>query len=117
MRVSSHQPLHHCPPMSDPRTTEVIERLAADLGDRVYMDIARWHLYLKDAHLDKILAQRLYAQAEQGTLKEDQALAILREILVDIGGGRRQIPLLDLVPVQAQLAYMDVVEAFQKRLP
>jgi len=38
----------------------------------------------------------------------------LREIMVDIGGGRRQIPLLDLVPVQGQLAYMDIVEAFQR---
>ncbi len=101
--------------MNDSQATEIIERLAADLGERVYMDIARWHLYLKDAHLDKILAQRLYAQAQQGILREDQALAILREILVDIGGGRRQIPLLDLVPVQGQLAYMDVVEDFQKR--
>lgn len=102
--------------MSDPNATEIIERLAADLGDRVYMDIARWHLYLKDARLDKILAQRIYEQAQKGTLREDQALNILREILVDIGGGRRQIPLLDLVPVQGQLAYMDVVEAFQKHL-
>ncbi|APB33065.1 hypothetical protein GlitD10_0751 [Gloeomargarita lithophora Alchichica-D10] len=102
--------------MSDPQVTEIIARLAADLGDRVYMDIARWHLYLKDAHLDKILAQRLYTQMQQGGLGQDQALGILREILVDIGGGRRQIPLLDLVPVQGQLAYIDVVEDFQKRL-
>lgn len=102
--------------MSDPHVTEIIERLAADLGDRVYMDIARWHLYLKDARLDHLLAQRLYEQTQKGPLREEQALGILREILVDIGGGRRQIPLLDLVPLQGQLAYMDIVEAFQKRL-
>lgn len=99
---------------SDPQTTEVIERLAAALGDRVYMDIARWHLYLKDARLHTILAQRIYEQAQKGTLREEQALGLLREIMVDIGGGRRQIPLLDLVPVQGQLAYMDIIDAFQK---
>ncbi|WP_448381141.1 DUF3181 family protein [Gloeomargarita sp.] len=99
----------------DPQATEVIERLAAELGDRVYMDIARWHLYLREARLDKILAQRLYEQAQKGPVREEDALGLLREIMVDIGGGRRQIPLLDLVPVQGQLAYMDIVEAFQQR--
>ncbi|MCS7031339.1 MAG: DUF3181 family protein [Gloeomargarita sp. SKYG116] len=101
--------------MSDPEVTRAIERLAAELGDRVYMDIARWHLYLRDAKLDKLLAQRIYEQVQKGPLREEQALALLREIPVEIGGGRRQIPLLDLVPVQGQLAYMDIVEEFQKR--
>ncbi|MCS6782178.1 MAG: DUF3181 family protein [Gloeomargarita sp. SKYBB_i_bin120] len=101
--------------MSNPEVTEIIERLAADLGDRVYMDIARWHLYLRDAKLDKVLAQRIYEQVQKGPLREEQALALLREIPVEIGGGRRQIPLLDLIPMQGQLAYMDIVEAFQKR--
>lgn len=31
--------------------TPLIERLAAEIGRDIYMDVAKWHLYLADAKL------------------------------------------------------------------
>jgi hypothetical protein len=36
-------------------TAEAIERFAAEIGEQVYIDVAKWHLYLKDAHLHTAL--------------------------------------------------------------
>jgi Protein of unknown function (DUF3181). len=41
-------------------TTQAIESLAAEIGENVYIDIAKWHLYLSDAHLHTVVAQQLY---------------------------------------------------------
>ncbi|MFM6515410.1 MAG: DUF3181 family protein, partial [Microcystis panniformis] len=32
-------------------TTQDIENLAAQIGDNIYIDVAKWHLYLREAHL------------------------------------------------------------------
>lgn len=99
-----------------PAETEAIEALAADIGDRIYLDIARWHLYLKDAKLHTQVAQQAYDLVCKGPPVEAEALGILRQIVVEVGGGRRQIPLLDLIPLQGQVAFLDLLEAFQRRL-
>ena len=31
-------------------TTPEIEALAAELGEQVYIDVAKWHLFLAEAH-------------------------------------------------------------------
>ncbi|MBC6424150.1 MAG: DUF3181 family protein [Hormoscilla sp. SP5CHS1] len=46
--------------MANWNTTEAIESLAAEIGDKVYIDIAKWHLYLNDAHLHAVLAEQFY---------------------------------------------------------
>ncbi|MDJ1171943.1 DUF3181 family protein [Roseofilum sp. BLCC_M154] len=102
--------------MSSSYPTEVIEKLAAEIGENVYMDIAKWHLYLNDAHLHTPLAEHLYPLLEDHRLEENQVLEILQAITVKLGGGRRQIPLLDLMPMQAQLNLMDLLEEFQHNL-
>ncbi|MBP0012833.1 MAG: DUF3181 family protein [Roseofilum sp. SBFL] len=102
--------------MSCSYLTESIENLAAEIGKNVYMDIAKWHLYLNDAHLHTPLAERLYPLLVEDDLEENKVLEILQEITVKLGGGRRQIPLLDLMPMQAQLNLMDLLEEFQSNL-
>jgi len=42
-------------------TSERIEKLAATIAEEVYIDIAKWHLYLNDAHLHRPLAEKFYA--------------------------------------------------------
>ena len=32
-------------------TSKAIEDLAVAIGDKVYLDVAKWHLYLQDAKL------------------------------------------------------------------
>ncbi|MGB3135231.1 MAG: DUF3181 family protein, partial [Nodosilinea sp.] len=46
--------------MSNASTARAIETLAAAIGDKVYLDVAKWHLYLSDAKLHTSLAEKLY---------------------------------------------------------
>jgi len=97
-------------------TREIIEALAAEIGENVYMDIAKWHLYLSDAHLHTVLAEQLYSLLTSNSLEESQVRQILENIPVKIGGGKREIPLIDLVPKDCQANLMDILEEFQTKL-
>lgn len=96
--------------------TELLEALAADIGQEVYLDIAKWHLYLRDAHLHTVLAEQLYPLLEAKAVSADQVLQILRRIPIKVGGGRHELPLLDLLPMQGQVTLMDILEKFQQEL-
>jgi hypothetical protein len=100
--------------MANSETTQQIETLAAEIGENLYMDIAKWHLRLDDAHLHKTLAERIYPILEENQLSEDRVLPILQNMMVKVGGGRREIPLLDLLPMQCQVQLFDILEEFQK---
>lgn len=102
--------------MAKPNTSEVIEAIAAEIGENVYMDIAKWHLYLSDAHLHTVLAEQLYPMLTSNSLDEDRVLQILQNIPVKIGGGKREIPLTDLLPMQCQVNLMDILEKYQRKL-
>lgn len=95
-------------------STREIETLAAEIGENVYIDVANWHLYLADAHLHTVLAERLYPLLEDKSLNEDAVMAILGKITVKLGGGKKELPLLDLLPMQSQVHLMDVLEEYQK---
>ncbi|MCC3406696.1 MAG: DUF3181 family protein [Microcoleus sp. PH2017_10_PVI_O_A] len=95
-------------------TTLAIESLAAQIGENVYIDIAKWHLYLRDAHLHTVVAQQLYPMLENGNLDADRVRQVLQGISVKLGGGKREVPLADLIPMQCQVQLMDVLEEFQR---
>ena len=97
-------------------TTQAIESLAAEIGENVYIDIAKWHLYLRDAHLHTVVAQQLYSMLEDGNLDEDKVGQVLQSIPVKLGGGKREVPLADLIPMQCQVQLMDVLEEFQRQM-
>ncbi|MDB9311975.1 DUF3181 family protein [Spirulina sp. CS-785/01] len=96
--------------------TAEIEQLAAEIGDKVYMDIAKWHLYLSDAQLHTVVAQRVYPLLEDNQLNEDNVMQILQEIAVKIGGGKRELPLAELIPMHCQVDLMDLLEEYQRNL-
>lgn len=91
-----------------------IEALAAEIGENIYMDVAKWHLYLAEAHLHIPLAEKFYTLLEEDKLSEDAVLQILQETPVSIGGGKKQLPLLDLLPMQCQVNLMDLLEDFKQ---
>jgi hypothetical protein len=93
-------------------TTLAIESLAAEIGENVYIDIAKWHLYLRDAHLHTVVAQQLYPMLEDGNLDDDKVARVLAGIPVKLGGGKREVPLADLIPMQSRVHLMDVLEEF-----
>ena len=97
-------------------TTQAIESLAAQIGENVYIDIAKWHLYLRDAHLHTVVAEQLYPMLEDGNLDADRVGQVLQGISVKLGGGKREVPLADLIPMQSQVHLMDVLEEFQRKM-
>ena len=101
--------------MAKPNTTELIEAIASDIGESVYIDIAKWHLYLTDAHLHTVVAEQLYSLLSSNDVKEDRVSQILQSIPVKIGGGKREIPLADLLPSQGLVSLMEILEKYQRQ--
>ncbi len=100
--------------MSD---SEFIEQLAAAIGEEVYMDIAKWHLYLNDANLHTLLAESFYPLiSNPQTINEADIIKVLTNTNVQIGGGKKQIPLFDLIPKQAQTKLLEILENFSNKL-
>jgi Protein of unknown function (DUF3181) len=97
-------------------SSQVVEALAAEIGEAVYMDIAKWHLYLSNAHLHTVLAEQLYPILTGKTLSEDGVAKVLQGIPVKLGGGKREVPLADLLPMQCQVSLMDLLEEFQRTM-
>jgi Protein of unknown function (DUF3181) len=97
-------------------SSEAIERLAVAIGEQVYIDIAKWHLYLNDAHLHTPLAEQIYPLLVDRNLSEQAVMDILTAMPVKVGGGKREIPLLELIPLQCQMNLMDALERFAQEM-
>lgn len=95
-------------------STELLESLASEIGDNVYMDIAKWHLYLTDAKLHHLLAERCYSLLIEHNVTEERVLGLLSTIKIQIGGGRKEVPLIDLLPLQCQVHLVDILEKYQQ---
>lgn len=102
--------------MAQTNTTELLEALAAEIGKNVYIDIAKWHLYLSDAKLSRLVAEKLYPVIADQNINEDRVLQELASIPVKIGGGRRELPLSDLLPLQCQVNLIDILEKYQREI-
>ena len=102
--------------MSNTNITREIELLAAEIGENVYIDVAKWHLYLREAHLHTLIAQRIYPLLETNSLSESSVAAILKDIPVELGGGKMEIPLDNLLPNQCQTTLMNVLEEYQRKM-
>lgn len=102
--------------MANSNPTRAIEALAAEIGDKIYIDVAKWHLYLSDAHLHTTVAEQVYPLLENKTLSEEQVQDILQRISVKLGGGRTQLSLLDLLPQNALGDLMELLEEYQRQL-
>lgn len=96
--------------------TQAIEALAAEIGDKVYIDVAKWHLYLENAKLHVVLAERLYPMLSEGNLDESKVLKVLQDIPIALGGGKREIPLVDLLPRSCQTELIRILEEFQRQM-
>ncbi|AIE74138.1 MULTISPECIES: DUF3181 family protein [unclassified Synechocystis] len=79
-------------------TTPEIEALAADIGEQVAIDVAKWNLFLAEAHLHIPLAERVYPLLEKDELSRSAVEAVLKDLSVVIGGGKVSLSLLDVLP-------------------
>ncbi|MGK7954562.1 MAG: DUF3181 family protein [Crocosphaera sp.] len=101
--------------MANYQTTQAVESLAAEIGETIYIDVAKWHLYLSDAHLHTTVAEKVYPLLENDELSEDKVNEILQQISVPLGGGRKQVSLLELLPIQGPRNLLDLLEEFKNR--
>ncbi|MDX2099097.1 MAG: DUF3181 family protein [Leptolyngbyaceae cyanobacterium bins.59] len=102
--------------MAQSTTAELLEALASEIGENVFMDIAKWHLYLENARLHTVLAEQLYPLLTSNTLQEDRVMQVLNGISVKLGGGKRELPLADLIPLQGQATLMEILRRFLREL-
>ena len=96
---------------------EFMEALAAEIGENVYIDIAKWHLYLSDANLHTVVAEAIYPliSSNQSVVPKD-VVNVLQSIPIKVGGGNGEIPLIDLVPSQCQVNLVDILEKYQREM-
>ncbi len=73
-----------------------LEELTRTIADRLYLQVAGWHLYLGDAGLAGTLAEECAARLDQGA--GVCARQALEAVQVPIGGGATRLPLARLVP-------------------
>ncbi|MEB3169647.1 MAG: DUF3181 family protein [Cyanobium sp.] len=73
-----------------------LEELSRGIADRLYLQVASWHLYLGDAGLAQPLAVECAARLEQGAAVS--ARQALEAVQVPIGGGATRLPLARLLP-------------------
>jgi len=95
-------------------STQEIEALAAQIGENIYIDIAKWHLYLNDAHLHTTVAEKVYPLLEDNSLSEDGVTSILQSISVKVGGGATELSLDKLIPMQGKANLLDLLEEYQQ---
>ncbi|MEB3340471.1 DUF3181 family protein [Okeania sp.] len=97
-------------------TTQIIESLAAEIGDKVYIDVTGWHLYLSDAKLHLTLAEKFYPILAEDVPSEVQIVEILHSVSVKLGAGRKEVPLIDLLPIKCQDDLMEVLAEFREKM-
>ena len=97
-------------------STQDIELLAAEIGENIYIDVAKWHLYLADAHLHTTLARKFFPLIEDDSLSQDEVMQILRSVFVPLGGGKLEVPLAELIPTQLVSNLLDILQEFQRKL-
>lgn len=97
-------------------STEILEALAAEIGENIYIDIAKWHLYLGVAKLHTELAEKLLPMVQTDDISEDAVIKVLQDIPVKLGGGRHTVPLAELLPMQCQVNLIDLLEDYQREL-
>jgi hypothetical protein len=100
--------------MANSNTTQALESLAADIGESIYIEVAKWHLYLSDAHLDKTVAEKAFALIEDQAVSSSAIAKILQDIKVPIGGGKQQISLSELIPDAGQSKLLQLLEDAQQ---
>jgi hypothetical protein len=87
-----------------------LRELEVSLGERLYLQLAGWHLYLNDAGLAQTLAIECAARLDQGA--EIAARQALEAVQVPIGGGATRLPLARFVPTGQLRDLEEVLEPF-----
>lgn len=102
--------------MAYSNTSEAIEALAYQIAENVYLDVAKWHLYLGDAKLHVPLAEQLYPLLNENRLSEAAVNEVLQNMRIPTGGGRQQLAIVDLIPKPVQADLMRLLEDYKDQM-
>ena len=80
------------------------------IGDRLYIQVASWHLYLRDAGLAESLALECNANLDQGA--SVAARKALESVQVQLGGGSTRLPLARLIPSGQIFDLEDILDPY-----
>jgi hypothetical protein len=94
-------------------STIAIEKLAAEIGENIYIDIAGWHLYLSDAHLHITVAEKIAPDVEDKAVDAAKVAAVLRGIQVPVGDKQAFLPLAELIPKKGHGDLLRLLEDYQ----
>ncbi len=84
--------------------------LKNSIADRLFIQIANWHLYLGDAGLAETLAIECNAYLDQGsTIAARQGL---ESVQVQLAGGSTRLPLARLVPPGQLFDLAEILEPY-----
>lgn len=95
-------------------STIQIEKLAAEIGENIYIDVSGWHLYLADAHLHTAVAEKIFPAIEDRDVDAGKVSDVLRSIQVPLGGKQVFISLLQLIPPVGQSDLLKLLEDYQE---
>lgn len=96
-------------------TTREIEALAAEIGEQIAIDVAKWNLFLAEAHLHIPLAERLFRLLEKDELSKGAVESVLKELSVAIGGGKVKLSLLDALADAMVDRLVSLLEDYQSK--
>ncbi|MEB3243572.1 MAG: DUF3181 family protein [Cyanobacteriota bacterium] len=88
-----------------------LEELTQAIADRLYVEVANWHLYLGDAGLAAPLAEECAGRIDQGAAV--CARAALEAVQVPIGGGATRLPLARLIPASQLRDLEDILRPYR----
>ncbi len=94
--------------------SQTIEQLAATIGSEVYLDIAKWHLYLNDAKLHTPMAEKFYPLIQVGDITAADITKVLQELTVTIGAGQRSLPIGEFIPANCQRQLLNILQDFRR---
>jgi hypothetical protein len=98
----------------------IFDDLASRIGKDVFIDVAGWHLYLRDVKVDgkttlaSALAAKLGSAVADGGFKRAEAEAVLAGLPVRLGGGKAAVPLADAIPAAALGDLWRALEDFER---
>ena len=80
------------------------------LGDRLYLKVASWNLYLKDAGLAESLAIECSILLPEGV--SEAASKAIESVFVSLGGGSFKLPLSQLMPKELLKDLEEILEDY-----
>ena len=87
-----------------------LKELQLSLADRIYLQIASWHLYLGDAGLAENLAIECSVRLNEGA--NVAARQALESVHVPLGGGSTRLPLARLIPASQLRDLEEILEPY-----